>query len=87
MMQTSFIAIVIVIVLALSIGVFFVVRNRGLETRVDDYRAFFIMGAAFIPIGIATENSAMWIIGLVFIILGATNRDKWRARSVKKEFE
>ena len=86
MVQTSFIAIVIVIVLALSVGVFFVVRNRGLETRVDDYRAFFIMGAAFIPIGIATENSAMSIIGLVFIILGATNRDKWRALSVK-EFE
>ena len=78
MVQTSFIAIAIVIVLALSIGVFFVVRNRGLETRVDDYRVFFIMGAAFIPIGIATKNSAMWIIGLVFIILGATNRDKWR---------
>jgi hypothetical protein len=82
-MQTSFIAIVIVILLALSLGVFFVVRSRRLESRVDDNRVFFIMGAAFIPIGIATENSAMWIIGLVFIILGATNRDKWR--TIRKE--
>jgi hypothetical protein len=78
MVQTSFIAIVILIVFALSIGVFFVVRNRGLESRVDDYRVFFIMGAAFIPIGIATDNWGFSILGLVFLILGATNRDKWR---------
>jgi hypothetical protein len=78
MVQTSFIVMAILIVLALSIGFFLVVRKRGLESRVDDYRVFFIMGAAFIPIGIATENWTFWIIGLNFIILGATNRDKWR---------
>ncbi len=85
MMQTSFIAIILAIVLVLSLGVFYVVRNRGLETRVDDYRTFFIMGAIFIPIGIATDNYAFSIIGLVFMILGATNRDKWRNTQEKVE--
>ena len=85
MMQTSFIAIILAVVLVLSLGVFFVVRNRGLETRVDDYRTFFIMGAVFIPIGIATDNYAFSIIGLVFMILGATNRDKWRNTQEKVE--
>ena len=85
MMQTSFIAIILAIVLVLSLGVFFVVRNRGLETRVDDYRTFFIMGAVFIPIGVATDNYVFSIIGLVFMILGATNRDKWRNTQEKVE--
>ncbi len=85
MMQTSFIAIILAIVLVLSIVVFYVVRNRGIETRVNDYRTFFIMGVAFIPIGIATDNYAFSIIGLVFIILGATNRDKWRNTQEKVE--
>ena len=85
MMQTSFIAVIIAVVFVLSIGVFYVVRNRGLETRVDDYRTFFIMGAVFIPIGIATDNYVFSILGLVFMILGATNRDKWRNTQEKVE--
>jgi biotin transporter BioY len=85
MMQTSFIALIVAVVFVLSIGVFYVVRNRGIETRVDDYRTFFIMGVAFIPIGIATDNYAFSIIGLVFIILGVTNRDKWRNTQEKVE--
>ncbi len=76
---------IIAVVLALSIGVFYLVRNRGLETRVDDYRTFFIMGAVFIPIGIATDNYVFSILGLVFMILGATNRDKWRNTQEKVE--
>jgi hypothetical protein len=85
-METSLIAIVLVIVLALSLVVFFVAKNRGLDSiRTDYYRTFFIIGVAFIPIGIATENFTFTILGLVFLILGATNKDKWldnRARDV-----
>ena len=76
-MEISLIAIVLVIVLVLSI-VFFVARNRGIDSRrIDDYRTFFIIGAAFIPIGIATDNWTFSILGLIFLILGATNKDKW----------
>jgi hypothetical protein len=78
-METSLIAVVLLIILVLSILVFFVVRNQGLDTKkIDDYRTFFIIGAAFIPIGIATDNWTFSILGLVFMILGATNKDKWR---------
>jgi hypothetical protein len=76
-METGLIAIVLLIVLVLSL-VFFVARNRGIDTRrIDDYRTFFIIGAAFIPIGIATDNWTFSILGLIFLILGVTNKDKW----------
>ena len=78
-METSFIAIILGIVLALSLVVFFVARNRGLDSwRIGDYRTFFILGAVFIPMGIATDNWGFSIMGLVFLIFGATNKDKWR---------
>jgi hypothetical protein len=77
-METGLIAIVLLIVLVLSLGVFFVARNRGIDSRrIDDYRTFFIIGAAFIPIGIATDNWTFSILGLIFLILGVTNKDKW----------
>jgi len=77
-MEIRLIAIVLLIVLVLSLVVFFVARNRGIDTwKIDDYRTFFIIGAVFIPIGIATDNWTFSILGLIFLILGATNKDKY----------
>ena len=74
------------IVLALLIGiavlgiVFVVVTyaRKGELKRDPDYRAFFILGIIFLPIGIATENTGLWGMGAVFMILGAVNRNKWK---------
>lgn len=62
------------------IALFIVFRARSSQiqgTWDPEYRTFFIMGAAFIPIGIATGNAGFWVMGLIFLILGITNREKW----------
>lgn len=74
------------IVLGLLIGiallgiVFAIVsyKHKGELNREPDYRAFFILGITFLPIGIATENPGLWGMGVVFMVLGAVNRNKWR---------
>ncbi len=67
-------------ILVLMIALFVVFKSRynpNQGTREPEYRTFFIIGISFVPIGIATGNSVFWIIGLVFLILGITNREKW----------
>ncbi len=64
----------------MMIAVFVVFRTRSKQiqgTRDPEYRTFFIMGIAFVPIGVATGNVGFWIMGLIFLILGITNREKW----------
>ncbi len=62
----------------LSIFVVFRTRSKQIQGKRDpEYRAFFIMGVAFLPIGIATGNAGFWAMGLIFLILGITNREKW----------
>ena len=52
-------------------------RHRG-ESREPNYRAFFVMGITWLPIGIATDNYAFSFMGLAFLIIGLANRDKWK---------
>jgi hypothetical protein len=47
------------------------------DRRAPKYQAYFVIGIAFLPIGIATGNLAFFVIGLVFLIIGLTNRKKW----------
>lgn len=83
------------IVLALLIGiavlgiVFAVVTymRKGELKRDPDYRAFFILGISFLPIGIATENPGLWGMGAVFMILGAVNRNQWKDSPKFSEME
>ncbi|MDX1378648.1 MAG: hypothetical protein R3307_07350 [Anaerolineales bacterium] len=83
------------IVLALLIGiavlgiVFAIAayKRRGEFRSEPDYRAFFILGISFLPIGIATENPGLWGMGAVFMILGAVNRNKWKDQPKWSELE
>ncbi len=61
-----------------AIFVVFMTRSKQIQgTRDPEYRTFFIMGATFVPIGIATGNAGFWVMGLIFLIMGITNRVKW----------
>ena len=69
-----------------------VLRKRKREGKAGetDYKAFFIMGLAFLPTGLAmmmvyffTElpfeiGLPLFALGLIYLIVGLVNRDKWK---------
>ena len=84
------------IVLALLIGIAILglifaavafYRQKDLPKRDPGYRAFFILGVSFLPIGIATDNPGFWGMGAVFLILGLASRDKWKDKPKWSELE
>jgi uncharacterized membrane protein len=72
------IAISILVVLVVLLAVVFFIRRQKGEMPEADYRVFFILGIAWLPLGIATDNPAFWGMGAVFLIVGLANRDKWK---------
>jgi len=64
-------------------------RKRERKTGETDYRAFFIMGVAFLPTGLAMMivyffaeipfeiGLPLFALGLIYLIVGLANRDKW----------
>ncbi len=52
-----------------------VAASRYKEEIVPNYRAMFIMGICFIPIGIT--NLALLPLGIIFLLVGLRNKDKW----------
>jgi hypothetical protein len=81
-MEIGIIAIIILVLVGVAGLAFFISRNKGLDVKRDDYRTYFIIGIAFIPIGIATENWTFTILGIVFMIIGLTNRNKWQDNQI-----
>ena len=62
------------------IGVIFaiLVAKGKIRRKEPDYRALFIIGLIWIPLGAAFNNPAFWVISLTFIVLGLANKDKWK---------
>ena len=64
-------------------------RKRDRKAGETDYRAFFIMGVAFLPTGLAMMmvyffaeipfeiGLPLFALGLIYLIIGLVNRDKW----------
>jgi len=78
--MNNYLVLALLIGIALLAVIFAVIafKNKGQIGREPDYRAFFILGICFLPIGISTENTGLWAMGLIFAILGVANRDKWK---------
>ncbi len=66
--------IVLVIVAAIAIGMAVYFKNK--YRRPTDYKALFIVGAAFVAIG-AANNNTLIPAGIIFMLLGLKNRSKW----------
>ncbi len=75
-METTYIVIGIIILLALI--ALFVIYKRKEEKTEPNYRLFFILGVTWIPLGFATDNPGFWATGIIFMILGLANKDKWK---------
>ena len=49
-----------------------------------DYRAFYILGIIFTPLGIVLSVVVTWALlgitalGVIYLIIGLANRDKWK---------
>ena len=48
------------------------------KKRPTDYYTLFIMGIVFLPIGVATENYPLAVLGMTFSVVGLINKDKWK---------
>ena len=46
-------------------------------TRVPNYRALFIIGLAWLPLGIIFQNNVFLGVGAIFFITGLSNKKKW----------
>jgi uncharacterized membrane protein len=90
------IAIVAVLVITGILLVFLLwKRQKDGKQMETDYRAFFIMGVTFFPIGIAMMivyfladlpfviALPFVILGLVYLIISLNNRDKWKKKDGK----
>jgi len=75
------------IVFAILLGfiVYLIVQKRKSkeELRQINYKTFFVLGACFLPAGIAislsSDNNAFSVLsglGLIYLVIGLNNRDK-----------
>jgi hypothetical protein len=59
-------------------------KRKGGAMGEPDYRAFYILGICFIPLGIVLSVVVSFglmgitALGVVYMIIGLTNRDKWK---------
>jgi uncharacterized membrane protein len=91
MMLWSMIMIIVFLISAIvfAITVFMVKkkRNEGRDmSERPDYRAFFILGITFLPMGlimsITVENPGFYGItamGTIFFLIGISHKDEWKS--------
>ena len=65
-------------------------RKKSGKTGETDYKAFFILGIAFLPTGVAMMlmyflaetpfeiGLPLVALGLIYLVIGLANRDKWK---------
>ena len=72
--QGIVLVIIFVVVVALAIASLLLQRKRK---EAPDYYALFIMGIIWLGAGLPLKNYPIWVVGLVFVIVGWVNKDKW----------
>ena len=93
--STSVMNLLLLMGIAVTILVLSILRKGKRERKAGetDYKAFFIMGIAFLPTGFAMMmvyflaetpfeiGLPLFALGLICLIVGLVNRDKWKKRS------
>ena len=76
-----------IITIILGVLVAWKKRKEG-KSKETDYRAFFIMGISFLPLGIVMMITignpgmlGLTALGIIYMIMGLANRDKWKKKS------
>ena len=89
--SASVMSLLLIVAILVTLLLVLVLRKRKREGKAGetDYKAFFIMGLAFFPTGLAmmlvyffTElpfevGLPLFALGLIYLLVGWVNRDKW----------
>jgi len=73
----------ILVIAGIILAIVILKKKRGGKAQEPNYRALFIIGISFLPMGIIfiTIIGPAFIgftaMGLIFLIIGAANKDKW----------
>ncbi len=70
------VSVAAVIVILGILAIFFIKAKEG-KHKVD-YYSLFLMGVIWIAVGIPLEIAVLWILGIVFFMVGLANKDKWK---------
>ena len=90
--STSVMSLLLLIGIVVTLLLVVILRKRKREGKAGetDYRAFFIMGIAFLPTGFAMMivyfladipfevGLPLFALGVIYLIVGLVNRDKWK---------
>lgn len=74
-------ALILWTIVALLIALFIGLVIIAIYTKkwpAPDYRNLFNIGIIWLAIGLPLKNPALFIMGLVFMIMGITNKNKWQ---------
>lgn len=72
------------IVVALLV-IFFGIMLLTKKKHEIDYRGWFYIGIVWLAVSLLYKNSALFIMGMIFMILGIINRSKWKAQKPWKK--
>ena len=76
MSSTPWIMAVVAVLVAL-LAIVFLTLKKGKPMKTD-YYTLFIIGVVWLLFGIPMEGYSFSVMGLVFMIIGLANRDKWK---------
>ena len=94
-MSSQLIVALAIAVLFIFIGLFIAIivfkrKRKGVPVKTD-YYAFFVLGVSFLLLGIvlgmAVTPGFIGItgLGIVYMIIGLSNRDEWRKKNEKNQ--
>ena len=76
-----FLFFILMIIFGVIVAYLFSKNKKGQRTL--DYYAFFIMGLVWFVGGLIMKNSPLWIIGLMFLLIGSFNHKTWKQNEFK----
>ncbi len=56
----------------------FIVFLLGKKKFKPDYRALFMLGIIWFPLGMILDNFLFFIFGMAYVVIGLAHKDKWR---------
>jgi len=82
-MNTNLSIDLFIVIGLIVIGLAIVLYSQFKKEKIKpNYRLFFILGMTWVPLGVVfyktTRNISFLIMGVIFLIIGLINKDKWR---------